>query len=592
MTVETILHRLHRNGKEHPNAPAYHEKQNGQWEVSSWSKYLAEVRQATRALITLGLQPGGAVAILGFNRPEWAIFDLAAMLAGGVAAGIYTTNSPSEVKYIVEHAEASLILLEDESQLAKIREVRQDLACLKHVVMMRGNPSFPDALSWADFMAEASKTPESLVDQRLNELKMEQLATLIYTSGTTGPPKGVMLNHLNLAWTAETAQSLLDLNTEDSVLSYLPLSHIAEQMFTLHAAITAGYQVYYAESGLKVLDNLKEVRPTVLFGVPRVWERFYNGVTAKLNEATGAKAKIAAWAMGVGRAHLAVLNRGQQPGTWLKIQHGIANKLFFSKVKAALGVDRVRHGVSGAAPVAKEILEFFSGLDLPVYEVYGQSEGSGPTTTNRPGATKYGTVGPAWPGVQVRLAEDGEIQVKGNNVFMGYYRNEESTAETLTSDGWLLSGDLGQFDAEGFLSIVGRKKEIIITSGGKNIAPKNIEAALKNIPLIGDAVVIGDNRRFIAALLSLEPEAAEKFAAEHNLSRENLHQNPKVIEAVQKGIDAEVNPQFAKVEQVRAFRILDRPLSVEHGELTPTLKVKRKVVNEHFAEIIENMYKE
>ena len=257
-----------------------------------------------------------------------------------------------------------------------------------------------------------------------------------------------------------------------------------------------------------------------------------------------------------------------------------------------MGVDRVRHGVSGAAPIAKEILEFFSGLDLPIYEVYGQSEDSGPTTVNRPGATKYGSVGQAWPGVQVRLAEDGEIQVKGNNVFMGYYRNPESTAETLTADGWLLSGDLGQFDSEGYLTIVGRKKEIIITSGGKNIAPKNIEAALKNLTLVGDAVVIGDNRRFIAALISLEPEAAEKFAAEHNLSRENLHQNPQVVAAVQKGIDSEVNSLFAKVEQVRAFRILDRPLSVEHGELTPTLKVKRKVVNQHFAEIIEEMYKE
>ena len=592
MTVETILHRLHRIGKEQPNAPAYHEKRNGTWEVSSWSKYLSEVRQAARALIALGVEPGGAVTILGFNRPEWAIFDLAAMLAGGVAAGIYTTNSPTEVKYIVEHAEASVILLEDEGQLAKIREVRDDLACLKHIVMMKGNPAYPDALSWDDFMAEGNKTPETLIGQRLNELKMEQLATLIYTSGTTGPPKGVMLNHLNLAWTAETAQALLDLNVSDSVLSYLPLSHIAEQMFTLHAAVTAGYQVYYAESGLKVLDNLKEVRPTVLFGVPRVWERFYNGVTAKLQEATGAKAKIATWALGVGRAHLAVLNRGQQPGTWLKIQHGIANKLFFGKVKAALGVDRVRHGVSGAAPIAKEILEFFSGLDLPIYEVYGQSEDSGPTTVNRPGATKYGSVGQAWPGVQVRLAEDGEIQVKGNNVFMGYYRNPESTAETLTADGWLLSGDLGQFDSEGYLTIVGRKKEIIITSGGKNIAPKNIEAALKNLTLVGDAVVIGDNRRFIAALISLEPEAAEKFAAEHNLSRENLHQNPQMVAAVQKGIDSEVNSLFAKVEQVRAFRILDRPLSVEHGELTPTLKVKRKVVNQHFAEIIEEMYKE
>lgn len=591
MTVDTVIHRLQRNGTQRPNDPAYYVKQNGTWQPTSWGTYLAEVRQAAKALIALGFEPGGAVTILGFNRPEWVILDLAAMMAGGVAAGIYTTNSPHEVKYIVEHCEASLILLEDESQLDKIRQVREDLDNLKHVVMMKGNPDFSDAFSWEAFMAKGDGVKDEVIDECIGGLKEEQLATLIYTSGTTGPPKGVMLSHLNLAWTAKQAAGLLNLTPSDSTLSYLPLSHIAEQAFTIHTAITVGYQVYYAESGLKVADNLKEVQPTLVFGVPRVWERFYNGLTQRLGEAEGFKATVAEWAQRIGREHMALLNRSKTPGAMLGLQYKLADRLFYSKVKEAIGLSNLRYGITGAAPIAKEILEFFSGLDVPIFEIYGQSEDTGPTTTNRPGATKYGTVGQAWPGTEVKIAEDGEILVRGNNVFMGYFKDQEATDADLV-DGWLHSGDLGQFDDEGYLSIIGRKKEIIITSGGKNIAPKNIEAALKNIPLVADAVVIGEQRRYIAALVSLEPEATAKFAAEHGLTNENLHENQTIIAEIQKGIDELVNPLFARVEQVRAFRILHRGLSVEDGELTPTLKVKRRIVNTNFANEIESLYKE
>lgn len=589
MTVDTIIHRLQRNGTQRPNDPAYYVKRNGTWHPTSWGTYLSEVRQAARALIALGLEPGGAVTILGFNRPEWVILDLAAMMVGGVAAGIYTTNSPHEVQYIVDNAAAKLILLEDVSQLDKIRQVREELDCLEHVVMMKDNDEHDDALSWEAFMAKGNEVEESVVDERISNLKEEDLATLIYTSGTTGPPKGVMLSHLNLAWTATQSVSMFDLGPTDSTLSYLPLSHIAEQMFTIHSPITVGYQVYFAESGLKVADNLKEVQPTIVFGVPRVWERFYSGLTARLGEAEGLKAKIAEWAQRIGREHMGVRHQGKTPGGMLDLQYKIADRLFYSKVKEAIGFSNIRHGMTGAAPVAKEILEFFSGIDIPIYEVYGQSEDCGPTSVNRPGATKYGTVGQAFPGTEVKLADDGEILVRGNNVFMGYYKDPNATAQDL-QDGWLHSGDLGQFDEDGYLSIIGRKKEIIITSGGKNIAPKNIEAALKNIPLVADAVVIGEQRRYITALVSLEPEAAAKFAEEHGLPLEDLHENPKMIEAMQQGIDEYVNPFFARVEQVRGFKILHRNLSVEEGELTPTLKVKRRIVNENFANEIESLY--
>lgn len=593
MTTDTILHRLHENGRIRPNAPAYYVKTGDHWVPTPWQEYVQQVRQAGRALIALGVQPGQNVCILGFNTAEWVIMDLAAMLIGGAAAGIYATNSPAECQYIIDHAEANILLIEDDNQWQKIAQIRHQLPHLKHVVAMKKSPRIDDpmVLAWDSFMAKGNEIPEDEIDRRLNSLQMAQLATLIYTSGTTGPPKGVMLSHLNLAATAKNAQKLLDLGSSDSALSYLPLSHIAEQMFTIHAAITAGYQIYYAESGLKVLDNLKEVHPTLIFGVPRVWERFHAGVSAKLQEAHGARAKIADWAQKVGKQVAAIRLQGGEPSGLLALQYSIANKLVYSKVKEGVGLSRVKTCVSGAAPIAKEILEFFAGLDIYIYEVYGQSEGSGPTTTNRPGATKLGAVGQMWPESQVVIAEDGEIRVKGPNVFMGYFKQPEATAETLV-DGWLLSGDLGQFDKDGYLNITGRKKEIIITSGGKNIAPKNIEAALKNLPLVAEAVVIGDKRRFLTALITLEEGAAQKFSQENGLEGQTLHNNPKLIAEIQKGIDTEVNTQFARVEHVRAFRVLPRNFTVEHGELTPTLKIKRKVINEHFKDEIESMYAE
>jgi long-chain acyl-CoA synthetase len=401
-----------------------------------------------------------------------------------------------------------------------------------------------------------------------------------------------MLSHKNLAWTGKQSIELFNLQPSDSVLSYLPLSHIAEQIFTIHGAITAGYQVYFAESFAQVADNLKEVQPTAVFGVPRVWEKFYAGVNAGLQESTGAKAKIATWAQGVGRKVNALKNEGKEPTGMLAVQYNLANKLVYSKLKPRLGLANARVCISGAAPINAEILEFFSGLDVLIYEVYGQSEGSGPTSINRVGATKFGSVGQVFPGCEIKLADDDEILLKGDNVFMGYYKNEEATSKDLV-DGWLHSGDLGKFDEDGFLNIIGRKKEIMITAGGKNIAPKNIEAALKNLEIVSEAVLIGEKRKFISALITLEEEALAKFVQDNNLGNEaDLHIHPMIVAAVQKGIDEEVNPLFARVEQVRKFTILPRNFTVEDGELTPTQKIKRRIINENWSEQIESMYSE
>ncbi|MFN7145738.1 MAG: AMP-dependent synthetase/ligase, partial [Myxococcota bacterium] len=572
-----------------PAAPAYHAKTDGAWHATSYAAYAAEVRTAARALVALGLGPKDTVCILGFNRPEWVVFDVAAMCVGAAPAGIYTTSSPAEVQYIVDHAESPVILLENAAQWAKVDKVRDQLPKLRHVVMMKGAVvNDPLVLSWEQFLAKAEGVPDAEIDRRVDALKLEDLATLIYTSGTTGPPKAVMLSHDNLAWTAGTAVSFAKFTASDSSLSYLPLSHIAEQMFSIHAPITAGSSVWFAESMEKVPENLKEVQPTVVFAVPRIWEKFHAGLSVRLGEATGVKAKLVAWATETGRAYNAAKHAGKDPGGWLGFQHQVAHKLIYSKVKPLIGLGRARICISGAAPVAKEVISFLSGLDIVVHEVYGQSEGSGPTTFNLPdGGTLLGSVGKPIPGCEVKLAEDGEICARGRNVFLGYYKDPAATAETL-QDGWLLSGDLGAWDADGYLAIVGRKKEILITAGGKNIAPKNIEAALKNHPLIGEAVVIGDRRAYLTALLQIDPDALKRFGDANGIADVSAD-HAKVREELQKAVDA-CNEQFARVEHVRKWRVLPRPLAIDTGELTPTLKIKRKKVYENFSSEIEAMY--
>jgi long-chain acyl-CoA synthetase len=576
-------------GLKRPDEVAFAEKQNGSWVNTNWKGYRDQVRQATKALIAAGFQSGDTACILGFNRPEWVVMDLAAMTAGGAPAGIYTTCSSVEVAYILNHSAAKVVLLQDAGQWAKVESKLEELPALQRVVMMRGAPAIvhEKVQSWDQFLKSGEGVPEEEVDNRLATLKPEALATLIYTSGTTGPPKAVMLSHHNLSWTADRALGLVSMSSSDVSLSYLPLSHIAEQMFTIHAPITAGSIVYYAESMEKLKDNLAEARPTVMFGVPRVWEKFHAALNAKFREATGIKAVLLGWARGVGAEVDALRAKGQEPGGWLGIKYKLANKLVFSKMKAALGLDRAKTLVSGAAPIAKDVLEFFSSIDLPVCEVYGQSEGSGPTTFNLLNKRKAGTVGTDIPGIQVKLAEDGEILVSGPNIFMGYYKDAAATDETL-KDGWLLSGDLGAFDGERFLSIVGRKKEIIITAGGKNIAPKNIEAALKQNPLIGEAVVVGDRRPYLIALLTLEPGAAEKFAADHKLSGA-IHESD-ALQAELKSWVAKVNEQFAQVEHVRRWLVLPRVLTEADGELTPTMKLKRKKIQSNWVDQIESVY--
>ena len=589
MTTKTIPAALFETAKREGSRPAYHVKRDGTWHATSWTTYAEEVKAAGKSLIALGLEPGGTVSILGFNRPEWVIMDLAAMAVGGAAAGVYTTCSPSEVQYIVDHAESLVILVENENQYKKVQSQRSKLPRLKHVIGMKGAVVGPEALSWDDFMAKGKDVSDEKFLSRLHALEPDGLATLIYTSGTTGPPKGVMLSHDNLLWTAQTVNGLIRNASGDSVVSYLPLSHIAEQMLTIHGPIVAGMCAYFAENLDKVAENLKEVQPTLIFGVPRIWEKFHAGVSEKLGAATGFKKKLVDWVRRVAMKKTELENRGEKMGPFLALQYKAANRLVLSKLKPALGLGRARMCVSGAAPIAKEVLEFFGSLDIPIREVYGQSEDTGPTTINIQGKTKFGTVGALIPGVDVKIADDGEILVRGRNVFKGYYKEPEATREALV-DGWLCSGDLGEISSDGFLSITGRKKEIIITAGGKNIAPKNIEAALKNSRLVAEAVVIGDRRKFLTALIALDDDASKNYLGEKGIvDGQPYHQNESILAEVQKAVD-EVNKDLAQVEQVKKFTLLSRNFTIENGELTPTLKIKRKVVNVNFADQIEAMY--
>jgi long-chain acyl-CoA synthetase len=590
---DTIPQRLLQQAAKAPSAIAYQTKVDGRWQPTTWQTYVDQVRTAARALIALGFPRGGKVAILGFNRPEWVIFDHAAMMAGGAAAGIYTTCSPDEVQYIVHHSEAHAVLVEDAAQLAKVMARRDNLPLLRWIVTMRGAAQDPGkgdgVLSWDDFNRKAEGTPQSELDARVDGLEPSGLATLIYTSGTTGPPKGVMLSHSNLAW---TSRLLIDVDGRsdgvgDVSLSYLPLSHIAEQMASVHMPVTAGSTVYFAESLEKLADNLKDARPTVFFGVPRIWEKFHAGLSAKLGDVKGGKRKLVDWARRVCTEVNAHRDRGTPIPRLLALQYALANKLVIGKIKAALGFDRARALISGAAPIAPDVLAFFASIDLPIREIYGQSEDSGPTSYNLVGRTRIGSVGPPLPGLEVKIAEDGEILVRGPNVFVGYYKEPEATAETL-KDGWLCSGDLGAIDKDGFLTITGRKKEIIITAGGKNIAPKNIEASIKQSPIVGEAVVIGDRRKYLVALVTLDEEAAKKLAPELD-DASKLCTSPQIKAAIQQQID-ETNKELARVEQIKKFSILARPFGIATGELTPTLKVKRKVVAQLYEREIEAMY--
>lgn len=574
----------------HADQPGYFVREAGGWKSTSWNDYADQVDAAARALLALGVQRGDVVCVLGFNRPEWVIMDMAAMMVGAVPAGIYWTSPPNEVEYVLNHSRSPVLLVDSDERHQQVAALRGRLPHLRQIVRMKGATSLGDALSWEAFMALGEARLQTLVERRLHELQPGDSGTCIYTSGTTGPAKAVMLSHANLAWSATALGQSLTATAKERVISYLPLAHVAEQMVSIHTPAMVGFPIYFARSLDELGEHLKEVRPTIFFGVPRVWEKMHAGIQAKLAAATGVKKHLAAWALRVGQQwHGAILD-GRQPGAWLNWQKKWAGQLVHQKVKAAIGLDQAHMLSSGAAPIAAEKLRFMTGLDLVIREVYGQSETCGATSLSTEGATRIGSVGRPLKGVDMRIADDGEVMVRGPHIFQGYAGSPQATAEAM-QDGWLFSGDLGHIDADGYLYITGRKKDLLITSGGKNISPANIEADLMTLPLVEHAVVCGDGRHYLSALVTVNQEVLAALVAASLISGPDLHQHPLVLEELQRGID-EVNARQARVAHIRKFSVLPGALSIEAGDLTPTLKVKRKAVIARYQHLVDEMYED
>ena len=585
---KTIMEVMKETAGKNSSKVAFSIKVNNEWESTIWKDYYDQVQVTARAFMALGLEKGDAVSIIGSNCPQWLISDYGAIFAGAVPGGIYATNSPEQCHFIAEHSEASIAVVENEEQLAKFMEIRDNLPKLKAIVMMNGSDPDEKVYSWKDLPGIAEKISQSQLQERIDAQSPDDLCTLIYTSGTTGNPKGVMLSHDNITWTAKTLIENTKTTSSDTLVSYLPLSHVAEQLISVHCPACIGTQIYFAESLDTLGDNLVEVRPTLFLGVPRVWEK----IQAKMMDAgaqnSPLKKKIAAWARKKG------LEGGyaDQKGEPKPFLYGLAHKLVFSKVREKLGLDRCRLQVSAAAPISMDTLEFFLSLGISITEVYGMSENTGPGTVATPDNYKTGTAGPAMIGTEVKIADDGEVLMRGRHVFMGYFKNEEETQKTIDSDGWLHSGDIGEIDSKGFLKITDRKKELIITAGGENIAPQLLEGKLKAIPMISQATVIGDKRKYLTAIITLDPEKVADEAAAIGSSAKNAAEAAKCDIFVKhlQGLIDEVNKTLARVQTIKKFTIAPDEFSIEGGELTPTMKLKRRIIYDKYSEDIENMY--
>ncbi len=576
-------------------APAMYFKASSKWHAINWQQYGDAVKRIGGYLLSEGVKHGQRVGVLSGNRPEWHISDLGTEHVGAIVVGIYPTNSPSQCQYILEHAEAPIVFVENRDQMAKILEQRQALPRLRRLVLISGDAPSDDPLviTWADALGAGDRhnaEHPGEFDERWRAVGLDDLATFIYTSGTTGPPKAVMLDHRNVLWTVACIEKTLPLSPdsadEEVTVSYLPLAHIAERMAGHILHVHMGHRIYFAEDIAHLAANVVEARPTFIFGVPRIWEKYQAVVEAQISGSHGVKGILARWAIKQGYANVEPATQGREPGTGYKL----ADRLVLAKIRAAIGLDRAKQLSSGAAPISINTLRFFWAVGLPMYEVYGQSEDTGPTSTNRTGYCRLGTVGPAMPGVEIRIASDGEVLVKGGNIFHGYFKDEAATSESLDSEGYLHSGDVGVIE-DGYLRITDRKKDLIITAGGKNISPSNLEVSLKRLPFVGQAVAIGDSKPFMSALLTIDIEQVGALAKKvgEDADMEALSRSEKVRELFQEGVDS-VNANLANVEKIKKFTILPNDLSVDGGELTPTLKVKRKVVNEKYDDQIKAIY--
>jgi long-chain acyl-CoA synthetase len=563
---QTVPSRFLRTVRSRPDGVALRAKDGDGWRELTFAEYADAACRIAGGLRDLGLGRGDRVVLMMRNRPEFFVADMAALLVGATPISIYNSSAPEQVQYLAGHCDAKVAILEDVGFLERVLKVRSELPALEHVVVMEDPEGLApeDVRSWDSLLASDSVD----LEEASKIAQPSDLATVIYTSGTTGPPKGVMLDHANVCWTAESLRlTLAHVAAEGRrLVSYLPMAHIAERMTSYYQQALLGYEVTTCPEPGEVASYMPQVRPEIIFAVPRIWEKVYAGIQA------------------------VVAGDPQQKEAFERALEA-GDEAVLRPVRELLGLDQVISAITGAAPLPVEILEFFRALGVPLAEIYGLSESSGPMTFDAV-EVRVGTVGRAIPGCEVELAEDGEVICRGGNVFRGYLNDPVKTAEALDADGWLHSGDIGEFDADGYLKIVDRKKELIITAGGKNISPANLEAALKSFPLIGQACVIGDGRPFVSALLVLDTEVAPMWAKQHGIegaSVAELAENPDMRAEIEKCV-AEANKRFSNVEQVKKFALLGEEWLPDSEELTPTMKLKRRGIHSKYADVIDALY--
>ena len=577
------------------------EKHLGIWRSWSWTQVGDAVREIAGGLMSLGLAPGDTASILSNTVLEWVLADLAVLSCGGVSNGIYPTDAATQVHYLCEDSRTSVLFVEDDEQLDKALEVRPQLPLLRKIVVfdMKGLRDLddPGVISLDALRAlgrDYNAAHPGELDRRVAACQPDDLAILVYTSGTTGKPKGAMHTHGGLVYTARGFNTLIARNAQDEGMCFLPLCHIAERMGGEYFSLYTGAKLNFVENPDTVPENVREIAPTVFTAVPRVWEKFYSGVMIALKEGTRLQQAVYGWGIGVGHRIAELVMAGQPVPALLKAQFRLARWLALDNVRKLIGIHRARFLVTGAAPISPELVKWYLALGVPMLEVWGMTETCGASTGVPIDRIKPGSIGPAASFNQLRLdPETGELQVKGANVFAGYLNLPEKTAETFTDDGWLRTGDVGTVDADGFYRITDRMKDIIITAGGKNVTPSELENELKFSPYITDAVVIGDKLPYLTVIIMIDQENVEKYAQDHDVPFSNyasLTRAPEVQELIQGVID-EVNKKFARVEQIKKFFLLDTQLTAEDEELTPTMKLKRQLVQTKYAPQIEAMYR-
>jgi long-chain acyl-CoA synthetase len=572
----------------HADLPAVtYKDESGNWVSLSFRDVGGIVRTLALGLIELGVEKGDKVAILANTRPEWTYFDFAALSVGATVVPIYQTNSPDECQYVLENSDAKAVIVEDDEQLAKIDQIRDRVPKLEHVIRMEGSGG--EATSMDELIERGKGRSDGEWEDRWRSVAPDDVCTIIYTSGTTGPPKGCVISHGNYRSMVTMALDESVLDTDTTTYLFLPLAHSFALLIQLLSFDLGGNIAYWERDPLKIIPNLTEVKPDYFPSVPRIFEKIYTAATSEVEKSGGLKKLVFNWAIGVGKKVRERERAGKSIGFLLRKQYELADKQVLSKIRGLFG-GRIKNCVTGAAPINPEILRFFDAAGVLILEGWGMTETATAATVARPDAFKFGKVGRAFKGDEIRIADDGEILVRGPNIFQGYYKNEEATRETL-EDGWLHTGDIGELDEDGYLSITGRKKDIIITAGGKNITPANLEAEIKQSPYVSQCVVIGDRRPYLVALITLDMEECAKLSKENGWPGDSaeLARHDGMRAMLQEHLD-EVNEKFARVEQVKKFAILPHDLSQETGELTPTMKVKRNVVAQKYEKDIEGLY--